>query len=86
MKRLALVAAVVAVAACSSSQKPAADTSNAMKAAPAPAMADSSAMKTDSTKKDTTAMKADSTKKDTSMKGMDMKKPAAKPAETKKKG
>ncbi|MGH7669218.1 MAG: hypothetical protein ACRENQ_06950 [Gemmatimonadaceae bacterium] len=70
MKRLALVAAIFAVAACSSKAKPAADTGAAMKeATPAPAMSDSSAMKSD------TGMKMDSTmKKDTSMKAMDSKK------------
>lgn len=72
MKRLALIAAVFAVAACSSQSKPAAESGNAMKAA-APAM-DSSAMKMDSTKADT-GMKMDSTKKDTSKKAMDTKKP-----------
>ncbi len=64
MKRLALVAAVFAVAACSSQSKPAADTSAAM--APAPAMApatDTGAMKMDTTKKDTSAKKMDTTKK-----------------------
>lgn len=69
MKRLALIAAMFAIAACSSQAKPAADTGAAMKeAAPAPAMSDSSAMKSD------TGMKMDSTKKDTSMKAMDTKK------------
>jgi hypothetical protein len=83
MKRLALVAAVFAVAACSSGAKPAADTGSAMKAA-APA-ADTSAMKMDTTKKDstttttttttsTTTTKMDTTKKDTTKKAMDTKK------------
>ncbi len=67
MKRLALIAAMFAVAACSSQAKPAADTGAAMKQA-APAMSDSSAMKAD------TGMKMDSTNKDTSMKAMDTKK------------
>jgi hypothetical protein len=68
MKRLALVAAVFAVAACSQKAKPAADTGAAMAPAAAPAATDTSAAKTDTTKKDTTAMKMDTTKKDTSKK------------------
>lgn len=67
MKRLALVAAVFALAACSTKeQAPAADTTTpAMTPAPAatPAPADSG-MKMDSTMKhDSTAMPADTTKK-----------------------
>jgi len=69
MKRLALVAAVLAVAACSKNETPAADTATpAMAPAPAPAamdtgmkMMDSTAM-ADSAKKDSAAM-ADTTKK-----------------------
>jgi hypothetical protein len=66
MKRLALVAAVLALAACTKKDEAPVDTGAAM--APAPAamdtgmkMMDSTAM-TDTTKKDTTAM-ADTTKK-----------------------
>jgi hypothetical protein len=72
MKRLALVAAVLAVAACSSQSKPAADTS-------APAMAPAAApAATDTTKKDTSMAKMDTTKKDTAMK-MAAPAPAKKP-------
>lgn len=66
MKRLALVAAVLALAACTKKDEAPVDTGAAM--APAPAamdtgmkMMDSTAM-TDTAKKDTTAM-ADTTKK-----------------------
>jgi hypothetical protein len=61
MKRLALVAAVLVIAACSTKETPKADTA-APAMAPAPAMADSSAMKMDSAaaKMDTAAKKADS--------------------------
>ena len=65
MKRLALVAAVFALAACSTKeQAPAADTTTpAMTPAPAATPADSG-MKMDSTMKhDSTAMPADTTKK-----------------------
>ena len=67
MKRLALVAAVVLVAACSTQEKPADTAAPAM--APAPAMSadtsmahDSAMAAMDTTKKDSTA-KADTTKK-----------------------
>ncbi|HEX8724117.1 MAG TPA: hypothetical protein VF737_01855 [Gemmatimonadaceae bacterium] len=62
MKRLALIAAMFAVAACSKQAQPAADTSAAMKPAPAAAAPDTSAMKAD------TGMKMDTTKKDTTKK------------------
>ena len=59
MKRLALVAAVLVIAACSTKETPKADTA-APAMAPAPAMADSG-MKMDSAaaKMDTAAKKAD---------------------------
>ena len=65
MKRLALVAAVLVVAACSTKETPKADTA-APAMAPAPAM-DSAAMKMDSAaaKMDTAAKKADSAAKKT---------------------
>jgi hypothetical protein len=61
MKRLALVAAVLVIAACSTKETPKADTA-APAMAPAPAMADTAAMKMDSAaaKMDTAAKKADS--------------------------
>ena len=61
MKRLALVAAVLVVAACSTKETPKADTA-APAMAPAPAMTDTAAMKMDSAaaKMDTAAKKADS--------------------------
>jgi hypothetical protein len=61
MKRLALVAAVLAVTACSKEEAPA-DTAAAMAPAPAPAAAPTdSAMKADSAMKhDSAAMKKDS--------------------------
>ena len=62
MKRLALIAAMFAVAACSKQAQPAADTSAAMKPAPAAAAPDTSAMKAD------TGMKMDTTKKDSTKK------------------
>ena len=67
MKRLALVAAVLMVAACSTEKPPAKDTTTpAMAPAPAPAAAPAdTGMKMDTTKKDTTkmgGMKMDSTK------------------------
>jgi hypothetical protein len=60
MKRLALVAAVLVIAACSTKETPKADTA-APAMAPAPAMTDT-AMKMDSAaaKMDTAAKKADS--------------------------
>lgn len=68
MKRLALVAAVVLVAACSTQEKPADTTAPAM--APAPAMSadttmahDSAMAAMDTTKKDTTKAKVDSSTK-----------------------
>jgi uncharacterized lipoprotein YajG len=59
MKRLALVAAVLALAACKTKEEAPADTAAPPAMAPAPAM--------DSAKKDTTmsGMKMDSAKKDT---------------------
>ena len=65
MKRLALVAAVL-VAACSTQEKPKADTA-APAMAPAPAVAADSGMKMDSTAKDTSA----AAKMDTAMKKVD---------------
>ena len=57
MKRLALVAAAVLVAACSTKEAPKTDTA-APAMAPAPAATDTAAMKMDSAaKKDTTAKK-----------------------------
>jgi len=62
MKRLALVAAVLAVAACSKSENANKDTTTpAMAPAPAPAAMDTG-MKMDTTKKDTMMMKMDTTK------------------------
>lgn len=61
MKRLALVAAVFALAACAKKDEtPAADTSAAM--APAPAVMDTG-MKMDTTAASSTAMMKDTTKK-----------------------
>lgn len=61
MKRLALVAAVLALAACATKEEPPVDTAAAPPAmAPAPA--------TDSAAKDTTMMKMDSAAKDTTAK------------------
>lgn len=63
MKRLALVAAVLVVAACSTQEKPKADTV-APAMAPAPAMsADSMSHDSTAAAKMDTAMKADTTKK-----------------------
>ena len=57
MKRLALVAAVLALAACKTKEEtPAVDTAAPPAMAPAPA-ADTAAMKMDSAMKDTTAKK-----------------------------
>ena len=70
MKRLALVAAVLAVAACTTKkEEPATDTA-APAMAPAPATTDTgmkmdTTMKTDSAMKHDSAMKADSAKKAT---------------------
>ena len=67
MKRLALVAAVLAVAACTTKKdEPATDTA-APAMAPAPATTDTG-MKMDTTMKTDTAAKKDSTKADTSKK------------------
>jgi cell division protein ZapA (FtsZ GTPase activity inhibitor) len=66
MKRLALVAAVLAVAACSTKETPKADTA-APAMAPAPAMGSDTAMKMDSTARDTSA----AAKMDTAMKKVD---------------
>ena len=66
MKRLALVAAAVLVAACSTKETPKADTA-APAMAPAPAVAADSGMKMDSTTKDTSA----AAKMDTAMKKVD---------------
>jgi hypothetical protein len=65
MKRLAFVAAVLAVSACSKSESAAKDTTTpAMAPAPAPAAATDTGMKmADTTHKMDTAMKADTTKK-----------------------
>ncbi len=64
MKRIAFVAAVLALTACGAKEEaPAADTAAAAAApAPAPAPAMDSAAATDTTKKDSTAAKADSAK------------------------
>ena len=77
MKRLALVA-VVLVAACSTAEKPKADTA-APAMAPAPAMAADTGVKTDSAM---AAMKMDTAMKktDTAMKKMDEAKGAMKDA------
>jgi hypothetical protein len=66
MKRLALVAAVLVAAACSTKETPKADTA-APAMAPAPAMGADSSMKMDSTAKDTSA----AAKMDTAMKKVD---------------
>lgn len=83
MKRLALVAAAVLVAACSTKETPKADTAApAMAPAPAAAAADTG-MKMDSTKKDTSAaakMDTAMKKTDTAMKKMDEAKGAMKDA------
>jgi uncharacterized lipoprotein YajG len=65
MKRLALVAAVLVLAACSTQEKPAADTAApAMAPAPAPAMsADSMSHDSTAAAKMDTTVKADTTKK-----------------------
>ncbi len=65
MKRLAFVAAVLAVSACSKSENAAKDTTTpAMAPAPAPAAATDTGMKmADTTHKMDTTMKADTTKK-----------------------
>jgi len=60
MKRLALVAAVLALAACKTKEETPVDTAAAPAMAPAPAM--------DSAAKDTAAMKMDSAAKDTTAK------------------
>jgi hypothetical protein len=73
MKRLALVAAVFAVAACSKSEKAATDTATpAMAPAPAPAAVDSTAIKDSIRKADSAMMKmkADSMHADSVKKGM----------------
>jgi uncharacterized lipoprotein YajG len=61
MKRLALVAAVLALAACTTKEETPVDTTAAPAMAPAPAdtgmKMDSAAMKMDSAMKDTTAKK-----------------------------
>lgn len=63
MKRIALFAAVLTLAACSAKEAtPAVDSAAMAPAAAAPAMASDSAMKADSMKKDTMMMK-DTTKK-----------------------
>ena len=64
MKRLAFVAAVLAVSACSKADNAAKDTTPpAMAPAPAPAATSDSAMKADSAHKMDSTMKADSMKK-----------------------
>jgi hypothetical protein len=74
MKRLALVAAVLAVVGCSKNETPATDTATPAMA-PAPAPADTG-MKMDTTKMDSIAMKkmADSLHQDSIAKGL-IKKP-----------
>ena len=68
MKRLALVAAVLVVAACSKSETPKADTTPpAMAPAPAPAAADTGMKMSDSAMM---KMKADSAHEDSVKKGM----------------
>jgi hypothetical protein len=63
MKRLALVAAVLAVTACSKSENAAKDTTTpAMAPAPAPAAAVDTGMKMDTTHKMDTTMKMDTSK------------------------
>ena len=63
MKRLAFVAAVLAVTACSKSDDKAADTTTpAMAPAPAPAATVDTGMKMDTTHKMDTTMKMDTTK------------------------
>ena len=60
MKRLALVAAVLALAACTTKEETPVDTTAAPAMAPAPAdtaMKDTAAMKMDSAMKDTTTKK-----------------------------
>jgi hypothetical protein len=70
MKRLAFVAAVFAVAACSKSENAAKDTATpAMAPAPAPAATADTGMKMDTTHKMDSTMKADSAKKDSTAKG-----------------
>jgi hypothetical protein len=59
MKRLALVAAVLALAACKTENKPAADTAAAPAMAPAPV---DTGMKLDTAIKMDTTMKTDTTK------------------------
>jgi hypothetical protein len=61
MKRIALVAAVLALAACTKKDEAPVDTSAAM--APAPAAMDTGMKMMDSTAMMDTAMKADTTKK-----------------------
>jgi len=76
MKRLAFVAAVLAVAACSKNEAAKQDTTPpAMAPAPAPAATDTG-MKMDTTHKMDTTMKMDTTKKvDTTKAGKKGKKP-----------
>jgi hypothetical protein len=69
MKRLAfVVAAVIAITACSKASNNADTAAPAMAPAPAPATTDTG-MKMDTTKKDSSMMKMDTTKKDTSKMG-----------------
>jgi hypothetical protein len=63
MKRIALVAAVLALAACTKKDEAPVDTSAAMAPAPAPAAMDTGMKMMDSTAMMDTAMKADTTKK-----------------------
>ena len=67
MKRLALVAAVLIVAACSPKEQPASDTAAAVPAATATAPSADTGMVGDTTKADSAA-KADSAKADTTKK------------------
>ena len=79
MKRLALVAAVLVIAACSTKETPKADTA-APAMAPAPAMTDTGMKMDSAAAKMDTAMK----KTDTAMKKMDEAKGAMKGAMKKK--
>ena len=79
MKRLALVAAVLVIAACSTKETPKADTA-APAMAPAPAMTDTGMKMDSAAAKMDTAMK----KTDTAMKKMDEAKGAMKDAAKKK--
>jgi uncharacterized lipoprotein YajG len=63
MKRLTLVAAVFALAACSTKEQAPADTAAAPAMTPAPAATDSAAMPMDTTMKMDSTMKTDSAHK-----------------------